>query len=246
MNALRLCNSTTRWEVGGSNRSRRLTTLVDNLAHPSKRILEPMDRISEVLFALVMVLTFTCSFSVAGAGREGVRTMLIGALGCNLAWGIIDAVFYLMGSFSTLGHGILRLRAVREATNPAHAHQIIAHSLPPLVLSVLTSSDLENMRQKLTQLPDLPPRPRLTKDDWLGAVAVFLIVVLATLPVVIPFALVEDPRRALRISNTIAVVMLFLTGYAFGHHAGHYPLRMGMSMVLLGVAMVAIAISLGG
>ena len=51
------------------------------------------------LFALIMVLTFTCSFSVAGAGREQVRTMLIGALGCNLAWGIIDAVFYLMGSF---------------------------------------------------------------------------------------------------------------------------------------------------
>jgi len=36
--------------------------------------------ITEILFALIMVLTFTCSFSVAGAGREQVRTMLIGAL----------------------------------------------------------------------------------------------------------------------------------------------------------------------
>jgi len=48
--------------------------------HPSTRILEPMERITEVLFALIMVLTFTCSFSVAGAGREDVRTMLVGAL----------------------------------------------------------------------------------------------------------------------------------------------------------------------
>jgi hypothetical protein len=33
-----------------------------------------------------MVLTFTGSLSVADAGRADVRAMLIGALGCNLAW----------------------------------------------------------------------------------------------------------------------------------------------------------------
>ena len=58
----------------------------------SKHVLEPIDRISEVLFGLIMVLTFTGSLSVAEADRGEVRTMLIGALGCNIAWGIIDAV----------------------------------------------------------------------------------------------------------------------------------------------------------
>ena len=217
-----------------------------DLEHPPRRILEPMERITEVLFALIMVLTFTCSFGVAGAGREEVRTMLIGALGCNLAWGIIDAVFYLMGNFSALGQGILRLRALREATNPAHAHQIIAQALPPVVVSVLSSSELESMRQKLSELAGLPPRPRLRITDWLGALGVFLIVVLATLPVIIPFAFVEDAKRALRVSNGIAIVMLFVTGYAFGRIAGHRPLGMAASMVILGAAMVAITISLGG
>jgi len=214
--------------------------------HPSKRILEPMERITEILFALIMVLTFTCSFSVAGAGREQVRTMLIGALGCNLAWGIIDAVFYLMGSFGALGQGILRLRALREATNPAHAHQIIAHALPPVVVSVLSSSELESMRQKLSNLADLPLRPRLRIADWFGALGVFLIVVSATLPVIAPFALIEDARRALRVSNGIAMGMLFLSGYAFGRFSGHRPLWMATAMVILGGAMVAITISLGG
>jgi len=213
---------------------------------PSKRILEPMERITEILFALIMVLTFTCSFSVAGAGREQVRTMLIGALGCNLAWGIIDAVFYLMGSFGALGQGILRLRALREATNPAHAHQIIAHALPPVVVSVLSSSELESMRQKLSNLADLPLRPRLRITDWFGALGVFLIVVSATLPVIAPFALIEDARRALRVSNGIAMGMLFLSGYAFGRFSGHRPLWMATAMVILGGAMVAITISLGG
>jgi hypothetical protein len=220
--------------------------MFEDPVQPSKRILEPMERISEVLFALIMVLTFTCSFSVAGAGREEVRTMLIGALGCNLAWGIIDAVFYLMGSFSALGQGILRLRTLREATNPARAQQIIADALPPVVVSVLAPSDFESLRQKLNKLPDLPTQPRLRKDDWLGALGVFLIVFLSTLPVVMPFALVENARRALRVSNGIAIVMLFLTGYAFGHLSGHRPLRMAAAMVILGSAMVAITISLGG
>jgi hypothetical protein len=220
--------------------------MLHDLVHPSKRILEPMERITEVLFALIMVLTFTCSFSVAGAGREEVRTMLIGALGCNLAWGIIDAVFYLMSSFSAQGQGILRLRVLREDSSPAQAHRIIAHALPPVVSSVLSSSDFESMRQKLNRLRDLPPCPRFRKDDWLGALAVFLIVVLATLPVIFPFALIENARRALRVSNGIAIGMLFLTGYAFGRCSSHRPLRMAAAMVILGGAMVAITISLGG
>jgi hypothetical protein len=78
---------------------------------PSTRVLEPIERISEVLFGLIMVLTITGSISVAEAGRETVRTMLIGALGCNLAWGLIDAVMYLMGALSRQAAGI---RAVLE------------------------------------------------------------------------------------------------------------------------------------
>lgn len=223
-----------------------MTTMPEHLTKSSRRLLEPMERISEVLFGLIMVLTYTCSFSVAGAGREEVRTLLVGALGCNLAWGMIDAVFYLMGSFSAFGQGILRLRALRQVASPAEAHQIIVDALPPLVVSVMSSADLEHLREGLIRLPNLPSRPQLRKDDWLGALGVFLIVVLATFPVVIPFAIISDARVALRASNGIAIAMLFLTGYAFGRQAGHRPLKMGLAMVFLGGVLVAITISLGG
>ena len=86
-----------------------------------KRVLEPIDRISEVLFGLIMVLTFTGSLSVAQAGRDDVRAMLIGALGCNLAWGIIDAVFYLMGCLAEKHRGLATFRAVRDARDPEQA-----------------------------------------------------------------------------------------------------------------------------
>src|SRR5437016_10215941 len=95
----------------------------------SKRVLDPIDRVSEVLFGLIMVLTFTCSLSVAEAGRDEIRTMLIGALGCNLAWGIIDAVFYLMGCFSSQGRGILQLKAVRTLSDAGAAHRVITDAL---------------------------------------------------------------------------------------------------------------------
>jgi len=69
----------------------------------SRRVLEPHERISEVLFGLIMVLTFTGSLSASEAGRAEIRTMLIGALGCNLAWGVIDAVLYVMGNLAEKG-----------------------------------------------------------------------------------------------------------------------------------------------
>ena len=53
-----------------------------------RRVLDPVDRASEILFGLIMVLTFTVSLNVTEAGRSDVRAMLVGALGCNLAWGL--------------------------------------------------------------------------------------------------------------------------------------------------------------
>ena len=73
------------------------------------RILDPMDRISEVLFGLIMALTFTCTLGVAIADNIQVRTMLIGALGCNLAWGIIDGGVYLMARLNERGPGFNKL-----------------------------------------------------------------------------------------------------------------------------------------
>src|SRR5215510_10612247 len=108
----------------------------------SQRVLEPIERISDVLFGLIMVLTFTGSLSVAEAGREDVRTMLIGAIGCNLAWGIIDGIMYLMACLSERAQRIRTLVAVRKAANSEEAHRVIASALPPAVAPVLQPAEL--------------------------------------------------------------------------------------------------------
>ena len=85
---------------------------------PIRGLLDPIDRVSEVLFGLIMVLTSTTTLSVATAGRAEISTMIMGALGCNLAWGIIDAALDLMGCLDERGRNLLMLRAVRPDGKP--------------------------------------------------------------------------------------------------------------------------------
>ena len=217
-----------------------------NTEKSSKRILQPIERISEVLFGLIMVLGFTGSLSAANAGRTEIRTMLFGAIGCNLAWGLIDAIMYLMACLSEKGQSLRTLRAVQKAKDPEQGQQVIAEALPAVVASVLQPAELEKMRQHLNRLPAPPRHPHLHKDDWRGAIGVFLLVFLSTFPVVMPFIFMSDPARALRVSNLVAIASLFLTGYFFGRCADLLPWRTGAVMVLVGMAMVAIAIALGG
>jgi VIT1/CCC1 family predicted Fe2+/Mn2+ transporter len=160
--------------------------------HPA-RVLDVGERTAEVLFGLIMVLGFTGTLSVTEAGRADIRAMLVGALGCNLAWGIIDGVFYLLGA-----------------------------------------------------LAGRPPAARLTAEDWRGAAAVCLLVFLSTLPVVLPFVFIHEPGPALRLSNAIAVGMLFVAGAAYGRAIGRSPGGVGAAMVVLGAVLVALTIALGG
>jgi VIT1/CCC1 family predicted Fe2+/Mn2+ transporter len=219
----------------------------DHEAKSSKRVLDPLERFSEVLFGLIMVLTFTGSLRVARAGHGQVREMLIGALGCNLAWGLIDGIMYLMANLVERGHGIGILKAVRSARKPEEAHRIIADSMPPIVVSVLPTTVYETMRQSLKTLPEPPSTPHLKWDDWRGAVGVFLLVFASTFPVVIPFIVIQQHvRLALHISDAIAITLLLLTGYSYGRYAGNHPWGWALSMVLIGGVMVGLTIALGG
>jgi hypothetical protein len=212
----------------------------------SKRFLEPSERVAEVLFGLIMVLTFTCSLSVGEADRAEVRTMLIGALGCNFAWGVIDGILYLMGCLAEQGRGLRAWRALKKAPNPEAAHQVIESLLPPKMAELLTPVEYEAVRLKLSNLPEPPARPWLRKDEWLGAVGVFLWVFVTTFPVAIPFIFMNNVARAMRVSNAIAVGLLFVTGYAFGRCSEYHPWLSGLAMVLLGSALVGLTIMLGG
>lgn len=211
-----------------------------------KRVLDPVSRVSEVLFGVIMVLTFTGSLSVATAGRAEVRAMLAGALGCNLAWGVIDAILHLLGVLAQRGEGLAALRALHRARTPEEGRTVVAEALPPVVASVLEPAELETMRGRLAALPAPAERARLGRDDGWGALGVFLLVFLTTLPVAVPFLFLRDAHFALRVSNGVAIAILYVCGHVMGRLTGYSPWWTGLGMVLLGAALVGMTMALGG
>jgi VIT1/CCC1 family predicted Fe2+/Mn2+ transporter len=205
-----------------------------------------MERISETLFGLIMALTFICSLGVATAGNIKIETMLLGALGCNLAWGIVDGGLYLLARINDRGAKILTLRAIQKAPDPKTARGVLADALPLELASLLPLEQLELMRQKLQRLPEPCERPTLTKRDWIGALGLCLLSFASTFPVAIPFIFLSDAKLALRVSYTVAIVMLFCCGYAFGSRSGLRSWAAGLLMVAFGGALVGITIALGG
>ncbi|HEX4822684.1 MAG TPA: VIT1/CCC1 transporter family protein [Candidatus Polarisedimenticolaceae bacterium] len=213
---------------------------------PRRRLLDPTDRFSEILFGLIMVLTFTGTLSVAEAGRQEVREMLVGALGCNLAWGIVDAIMFLISSLTLRARGHTLLRALQAATDKKAAAASIAEVLPERLAAVLLPEDLESMRRRLAALPAPPAKVMPSRQEWLQAVAICVLVFLSTFPVTIPFMFIHDAHRALRLSNAVALVMLFLLGHSLGKYAGGRPWLLGLGMLVLGLALVGLTIVLGG
>jgi VIT1/CCC1 family predicted Fe2+/Mn2+ transporter len=218
----------------------------DTASGSAPRVLDPADRFEEIIFGLIMVLTFSCSLSVVEADRAEVRDMIVGALGCNLAWGIIDAAFYLVGVVVERGRSAKLLRDIRGAADSTAGRALVTEALPPLVAQNLMPQELERLRASIAGLPE-PPRPvRLGRSDWLGALGVFLLVFVSTFPVVLPFFFIDDLRTALRLSNVIAIALIFGATWKLALHSGLRPLRTATAMVGIGVALVAIAIALGG
>jgi len=176
----------------------------------SRRVLDPVERHSEVLFGLIMALTFTCTISVAEAGREEIRGVLVAAIACNIAWGIVDAVMYLLDTI---------IARAREA----HLEQAPVPGAPARA-----------------------PADFIRGRDLIGALGVFLLVVVSTVPVVLPFIFIAQTHHALRISNAIALAMLFLGGWSLAGYAGLSRWRLAVSMLTLGTVLVLITIALGG
>lgn len=208
--------------------------------------LDPIDRISEVLFGLIMVLTYTGSISVASEGRAELKDLLWAALGCNVAWGIIDGIFYLMNTIFSRGHGLSVLRRLKETEDKEVSRSLLQDELPLVVSTVLKPEEIDNLNERLVKLEHLPRKRIISSTDFRAAFLIFLLVFTCTFPVALPFILLHNTALALRISNGIALAILFFGGISVGKYAGFRPYITGSILVVLGIILVALTIVLGG
>ncbi len=216
----------------------------------SSKYLDPASSLSEVLFGLIMTLTFTlgAGLTLQEEGREGARELLIATIGCNIAWGVIDGVLYIVSRLFERGRRKRLARAVQEAKGDAEAIALVAGEYDELLGEVTSAEERRGLYQRVVdnlRSGTVPPN-RMTGADAMGAIASFWLVFLASLPAAIPFFFIDDARRALRISNLLLLALLFVTGHAWGRYAVARPWVAGLVFLLGGSALVVATIALGG
>lgn len=216
----------------------------------AQKWLDPATSMGEVLFGLIMTLTFTlgAGLIIEEEGREGARQLLIATIGCNIAWGIIDGALYLAGQLFDRGRLRKVMVFVRDASDDGKASAAVAGELDELLQNVTTDaerSDLYGRIVKNIRSSSLRTN-HITKADLLGALASFWLVFAASFPAAIPFMLMDDAYAALRVSNGILLALLFFTGYRWAHYTLGRPWLVGFCFLIGGIGMVWTAIALGG
>jgi hypothetical protein len=209
--------------------------------------LDPVDRLDEVLFGLIMAIGFTGAFRL-GLDETDSRTLFVEILGCNLAWGIVDGSMYAMSRLHDRGRRERLHRSVVKAPTEEDALRRIAKELDDRLVPLTTEAERRQIYERVLTLlkRSRHERARLHRSDVLGGLAVALAIVLSTLPVVLPFLVITNPDIAVHVANAVATAMLFGLGWWWGRAVGASPWGVGLALTLFAVVMVGVTLLLGG
>ncbi|BBU32297.1 hypothetical protein BTHE68_60310 (plasmid) [Burkholderia sp. THE68] len=209
-------------------------------------VLDTVDRVSELCFGLFMALTFVGTVSATTGGDAAGRKMLYTAFGCNLAWGLADAVMYLVRTIADRARRHALALSIQRERDAAAGVRALRERLSTALDPFVSDADLEAIRKRIAASTSLPERARFMRGDFLAALGIFIIIVLSTFPVAAPFVLVRHVPTALLISRVLTLAMLFFCGFALGGYAGWSGWKAGLSMMALGVLLTMAIIALGG
>src|ERR1700754_3397250 len=217
-------------------------------SEPEQRepILNTVDRVCELCFGLFMALTFVGAVKAATAGEDAGYKTFLAALGCNLAWGLADAVMYVVRTLADRGKRLKLARIVQREQDQAAPLRALRSALPRTLEQFVEDDDLERIRARLAAVSILPPRANFVRGDFVGALGIFLLVVLGTIPVALPFLLFTELKTALIASRVLTLLMLFTAGFALGRYTGAGAMKAGFALSLLGVLLTMSIIALGG
>jgi len=214
------------------------------------KYLDPGTSLGEILFGLIMTLTFTlgAGLTIQEEGAEGARALLLATIGCNIAWGVIDGVFHVLGQLFERGRRRRVVQLVRGTTTDADAAALVAGELDDVIEKVMTQDERQRLYGRIVaqvRTGEIPPNP-ITRNDIMGGIASFWLVFFASLPAAIPFLFIDDARLALRVSNAVLLALLFLAGFRWARYTTARPAITGLVFLVFGAALVAMAIALGG
>ena len=207
-------------------------------------------RMGEILFGLIMTLTFTlgAGLIMQEEGRAGARELLIATIGCNIAWGLIDGVLYVLGQIFERGRLRRVAASVRAAPSRVEAVAVVGAEFDELLAPVTDKPQREQLYATIAErLKTTGSEPnRLRAADIKGGLACGWLVFACSFPAAIPFFLINDPHTALRVSNAVLLAILFIVGYRAGRVTTGNPWLTGVTFLAMGLILVVAAIALGG
>lgn len=214
------------------------------------RYLDPGETLGEVLFGLIMALTLTLGSGLLTAGQEfQSRDIVLAVVGCNVAWGVIDGVLLALGNVFHRGRRARFIRTLQSIRNEEEALAAVREEFGLEDGSlVVPAADSALFYQAILAIARnaIPRRCGVFGSDVGAAVTVFVLVSATALPAVLPFLVFDSPAIALRTSKVLLVLLLFVTGYWWGHFTDASRWRGALTVTVLGLTMVAVAIALGG
>lgn len=223
--------------------------MVSHYLDPISRYLDPEDAAAEILFGLIMALTFTLGASLVAEGEVArLREVVYGTVTCNVAWGLIDGFFYILADLFEISRRGMRINQVRTAHTKAEAMETIREMFEEKIAAVATPEEREHFYGEvhgLVMRMTAPPR-RPTRESLAGAAVIFVLVSATSLPVLLPSLLLKDIEIALQISNALLLICLFATGYGMASAVRGRAIRFGAITAAVGLVLVGVAKALGG
>lgn len=209
--------------------------------------LDPGDSLGEILFGLIMVLTFTLGTRLL-ADEEPLDAvaLMVAALGCNIAWGIIDGFLFILAQVYERRRRAALVNFLRNASTE-EAHQVLAEEISGGLAELADPAERHRFCDAvIAAVHRSVPTTGVQADDIRGAIVAGLLVIATALPPLVTVLLIEDDMLALRVSNALLVALLFLAGWFWGKRVGARPWHAGLMIMLLGAIMALVAIPLGG
>ena len=221
-----------------------------------ERLLDPIDRLVEGIYSVLIVLTFTLAARAIHSYDATVDVndwqlalqLFLAAAGCAVAWGLIDGAMYVLTCAFERGKDRRLYRLVGNAATEEAGIAALADELDDELSPLADEAERRQIYAALIRRLRLAPPPPtgIRKGDLAGGLGTFLVAVAAAVPVLLPLLLPLNAEQRVRASNIVAFIMLFLMGYGCARYAGGKPLRTGLLLTILGAVMVLVAIPLGG
>jgi hypothetical protein len=239
---------TARVHSRGRRRAKPAAGFLENL-------LDPIDRLAETIYSILILLTFTLAFRIFkldpgdAVTSEYVNELLLAALLATVAWGIIDGIVYVLTEVLERGERRRILWHIQSAETAEEAATAVADEFDYILEPITGEEQRASLyHDVLDHLRDSEAQPvKLKRDDFIGALACVLVAIIAVLPSLIPFVLIRnDPALAIRVSNVVSFGVLFYAGYEWGKYTGTSRIKTGLVLVGVGMLLVAIAIPFGG